>query len=377
MKSNPALAIKLASSIALRHYLARPEVQEYIKAKEEEKIRKEHSKSWKLPAIGAGLLAGGYGLKRLGDAAFSPDDRKAVDDFVSLESQLGAPIPGEKAFEVFDARNISPTIEKSPALFFNYIDRASKALNTKPYGMPALPMVHKVKDMILGPEKPVDLTKLEPAAAEAQRESDNHYPAFLAGPVPAFRHQIRKLLVDPAWDDRSKVPDLKAHFLFDKDTGKPHMPTAEYRDKFEHYFDAYLKDRWGVNNAEEAAKKFNHGQQMDVIQRFNEYAHAKDPDFAKGTDMIERHLANNQPNATNAYAHVAGGATKLLQDIPRSIGYGSMALGGGLLTAWGINKYLESRKKKEKLKAPGEGSFQLTEKTANYRELLKQLKSAA
>lgn len=375
MNPSPTLAIKLASSIALQHYLARPEVQTYIKAKEEEKQRKEHAKSWKLPTIGAGLLAGGYGLKRLGDAAFSPEDRKSVDDFVSLQSQLGSTIPGEKAFAVFDSRNMAPSIAKSPELFFNYIDRASKAIGVKPYGKPALPMIHKVKDMILGPEKPHDFSSMTPAEAESARESDNHYPAFVAGPVPAFRHQIRKLLVDPSWDDRSKVPDVKEHFLWNKELGEPHMDTADYRAKFEYTFDDYLKNRWGVNNADEAASKFNHGQQMDIIRRFNEYAYAKNPELAKGTDMIERHLAKNQPNATNAYSNVAGAATNLLQDIPRAVGYGSMALGGGLLGAWGINKYLESKRKKEKLKAPGADTLHLTEKAGSFLELLKPLRA--
>ena len=71
--------------------LRKPEVQAYSKELENRKNIRNKSRSWKIPTTAAGLGLAGYGLKRLGDAAITPEDRRTVENLSSLGAETGNP----------------------------------------------------------------------------------------------------------------------------------------------------------------------------------------------------------------------------------------------------------------------------------------------
>lgn len=316
----------------IERYLNRPSVLRYMHEQDRRKKMEARAKSWKLPVAAAGLLGAGYGLKRLGDAAISPEDRKAVEDLIALQSRIGQPIPPAPNATVPEQLIPDYTPNKDLAnsrdLFYQYIDRASRASKVKVFGRDAVDWIHGVKKIIGIPEPKFPVTPKE-------IEDANHYSAFQAGPLPAYLHQIKKVVLEPE--------DNARRFLFGD--AKPNTPDTrpmpqEFYGKLEGYFNRYLQDK-GLSM--EAAKSLNHGQQMDLIRGF--HGPESDTAFTAAKDQAETALAKAQPGASAAYAGGANIALKGMQDLPRILGYTAAAAGGGL-GLWWLYNYIQNKRKK-------------------------------
>jgi len=296
----------------------------------------EDGVSLKTPLTALGITGAGYGLKRLGDYALTPEDRATADDLIALKSRLGktiAPAPGAGiAARMLPSVEVNPTVAGSRSLFYDYIDRASKASKVHVYGQPVVPVIHKIKDTLGIDQPPPPGTKLTPLDIE----NNNHYPAFEAGPVPAYLHQVRKVLLDKNWDP----------WLF-KPGGKGTDVLAEGSKVYGPRFEQAWKD-YTAQLAPAGTDSLNHGKQMDLVRGFDGWLSAKDPELAKAKEVMETNLADAQRWASNAYASGAEKAVALAQDWPRRIGKGMMIAGGTLGTMWIAKKLLDMRKERQK-----------------------------
>lgn len=323
---------KVATSLASAY--RNPEVRGYFQEKQEADKQDKERKSMRLPYIGAGLLGAGYGLHKLGENFITPQDRSTVEDLIGLGGRINALKPaggGSLKDILFPPTGPHKEFAGSPELFYDYIDRASRASKVKLWGHDVVDILHKIKPA-LGFKEEGPGPNATPAQLDFHAENMAHYPAFQAGPVDAYVHQLRKLVKDPSWD--ISWPN---HFLKDKTTGEmpvkdPKVFMATLEDRMN---DFLMKDK-GV--ALTNAKLLPHGEQMDALRRFGGSLQHVDPTLAKAKDVIERNSANMQPDAAGWYANGGRAALSVFQDAPKAMGVGLGALGTGALAYWLINR---------------------------------------
>lgn len=326
----------------IRRLLNRPEVQAYVMDKKKQEERKRVG--WKMPALGLGLLGAGYGMHRFGDAALSPQDRQAVDDLVSLGSQMSGT---DKS--VLNASTAGTDYANSAGLWYDYIDRASRAAAVKPFG-------HDIPSLILRIRK--DITAVNPNHPWAVKPGQDlgsmeHYYAFAKGPLAAMLHQNDKTLGDGArnW---LEADDPAGHFKFEPHAGPeaplgqplrvnpdgslPRISSQALHDRYLAYMNDYLgKTHPGITLAKaEDPGTLNHSQQMEMIRGLQGYIHARDPVYSKIRNIAESRLAQSEAGPTAAYSAGAREGVKWLQDVPRTAGLVAGGLGAGLLGYWGL-----------------------------------------
>lgn len=293
----------------------------------------------------AGLVAGGYGLKQLGDAAITQDDRRTVENLISLGGKFTdklRPLSKEELenplLKALPPKEVDTTYQNSNDMFYDYIDKAHRASNVKVYGQDVVPLIHKIKKT-LGAEHIINPATASPV----ELEDAKHYDLFKEGPIPAFLHQIRK---------HTLKPDGDKGWLFNKGTPtKPDIldvnPT-DYYNKTEKYLGDFINQSKGVP-LQEASSKLNASEQMDIIRALPGYMRGIDPAQATAHDVALRNMSDAQGDAAQMYQQGAAKGLHALQDVPHMLGYGAMGLGALGAGLYGYNKFKKWKMdKKEK-----------------------------
>lgn len=376
-----AVNIDNLSNKDINTIVRQPHIQNYVETLKERKKTKERATGYGLPITGAMLGGAGFGLKALGDNSFTQADRGAIEDLAGLSARIGKSVPPtpEQLKEApwkkyFPDVEPSKDFQGSPALFWDYLDRASRASKVKIFNKPALDVLHDGKKYLGFPDGPLDK---DPSAW--QIEAKNHYPAFQKGPVDAYAHQILKNFTESyayEYPDRFlKYPNdmhTNAFKLTDQDRRSIHTmlnktptpfesqgnPSNTFIKNWKNEFDTYLKDKGFAPSTftekgmqlDPNIQSLNHAQQLDVAKNFSTYLANKDPNLAQTHDNLLKSLAGPQAWASRNYSVLGRTALTALQDIPRGVGKGMMAAGGGLGLLWLINKLRHARHKKEQPK---------------------------
>jgi hypothetical protein len=330
---------KLAQMAAAR------DIVDYVHEVDARKKKREQARSLQLPFMAASLLGIGAGLKGFGDAVLSPNDRKAVEDLIALQSRVGElKQPGPDANlrdKLLPEPYANPDIAGSPTLFYDYLDRASRAARVQLFGhyRPA-ESINKVKDLIgiahTDPRKP-NLT-------DGEREALNHYPAFEHGPVAAFIHQHRQA----ALNMRDGGDNASWYF---HDTPYDGTKPMDFYNRLDGAFDDYLRD---MGTDRESAASAPHGDQMEVVRGFQGWLDGKDTykELGEQKRLAERRLAESQLWSAASYGRGAKAALIAGQDVPKALGYAAMAAGAGLGGYW-LYRYLKDKYgRKTTLKRP-------------------------
>ena len=320
------------------------EVAEYVKQVEDVKRKKRQARSAAMPFAALSLLGVGAGLKQLGDAAIGDEDRKAVDDLIALRSRVGAakPAPVNARFkdELLPEHESSSEMSKTPQLFMDYIDRASRAAKVKVYGQGVEELANKVKNVI-GIEH---VNPSSPNLSEADRENLHHYPAFIAGPVPAFLHQHR--IAALRMDDSKGIPEnSRADWYFKGTPYEGQVAPMAFYDKLEHAFDQYLSEK---GTDKDKASTGKHAEQMTLVRDFQGWLDSKDPALSDQKRIAETTQSDAQNGTVASYAKMADIGVKGLQDLPRYAGYATMAAGAGLGGYW-LYRFLKDKYGKKRL----------------------------
>jgi len=372
------------SPLEINKVVRNPSVQQYFKTLEDRKHTRDTAKSIKLPATALGLGAAGYGMKRLGDAALTPEDRNALDSFASLSDKVKSTLnplttkevlhhPLDAAFHGINPNSIKdvdtqPAYNNSSDLFWEYNDKASRAVQSKLYGKSGLPVIHKVKDLLGLTDAPVT-----PDSPAMDIEGENHYPAFQKGPFAAYVHQMGKEFTDqpiysqpdvffkyPNSADKSRYVNLSPEqkdaisHQFKPNTNISSLTSTsggQFRDKWLNHINDYLKNKGygqvnvtphGFESPVDVAK-LNQAQQMDLARSFAPTFAQTDPEFYNNHEAYLKNFADWQKRPIVNYGNAVRFGTKLLQDTPRAIGKGMM-IGGGALGLYWLLKKLRHKK---------------------------------
>ena len=313
------------------------QVRSFFKEREKRDEEQRERASWRMPVIGGLMAAAGYGLNRVGDAALTPDDRKSAEDLMALGAKLRRQRDTNGGLSLrswlLPPMETHEQFKGTPELFYDYIDRASRASRSKIFGKDVVEWLHTVKPL-LGFTEDGPGPNASAAQIEFHKENLDHYPSFQRGPIDAYKHQLRKLVKDPGWD--LKWPN---HFLRTGTGELTHSDPKGMMKDIESNLDAFLKGY---------GKDLSHGAQMDVIRRFGGWLEARNPALAKAKNTMETNASRMQADAAGWYSNGTRAALALLQDIPKALGGALMLGGGGVL----LHSLLKKLSQPDKVKAP-------------------------
>lgn len=187
--------LKIAAAMALNH----PDVVRYVTEREEERERKRQSKSFGRPLAAAGLLAAGYGAKKLGDSVMSDEDRTILEEVANMKGKA----------DFFRRTHGPDAMYKDTGQFYDYLDRAGLAARAKMFGRNVADLAHDVRNTdVMNKLTAHGAAKGDPKFDDGVHGSTEHYDAFKAGPISAMWHQITKLGINQDKDVKFAQGDL-------------------------------------------------------------------------------------------------------------------------------------------------------------------------
>lgn len=292
------------------------------------------------------LLSVAKRVQGLANRVLSPVDTGKLEGMAGLSKYLtpvhhtplpdGTPIKERLLARAFPDLEQAPQYQGTPDLFHAYLDKASDAASVHVGGHSVVDLLHKAKPVLGLPDAPATPPSLigGPVTAPitndtAAEENSRHYPAFEAGPVPAYLHQIRKLAADPNWH----TDDAK-YFLKDP-VSRQNSPLgpSEFYDKLHGQFGNYLNERYSVPSLETAHTVLPHAEQMNAIKGFGDWLMERDPELNHARGVVENHLAETQPWAAGSYGSAAAAVLKpvhALQHTADALTHANQSVGNAL-----------------------------------------------
>ena len=379
----------IVSPEAVAKVLKNKAVKQHL-AQKQEAATEERRTNVKRLKWSAGLGAAGLGLKTLGDQSMTPEDRSAFDNLAGLSNSveripyqipnyLAKPLPEnaswtDKLMHLAKVKvhrlgddlvpSMQPTGDAKDAksLFYDYIDRATTASKAKFYGRNPEEFLHgeSMKPLMAAIGHPVDPPTWKPDMNESKelwQENENHYKSFREGPVPAYWHQLKKIILQEdnrdagralAPDDDRRLAQPGSNTIIESTrgqfTGDQHTNMHQTLDRLQKNWDGFLKNQ-NITDP----NTLNHAQQMDALRRFDGYVIGVDPALSKIKDHFETEGAKLQSGPISLYPRGIHAAETLTQDVPHALGYAAMGL-GALGAGWyGFNKIKKWRQDSKQL----------------------------